>query len=168
MMKLKYILASMAGLAMLSGCGYTRHQPISFDLDVPQIVPDYLGVTFAPNIAAPSFVILGDAEEYQTEIGRKGMEPAIIVHSDDDGEVEIPLKKWQQLLADAKGDSIYFRFSMKMDDDAPWIGAKTDAMDYVSPNDIDGYLVYRLLYPGYELWSTLYSIQHRKWSKRYY
>ncbi len=154
-MKIRYISSSIAALALLCACGPTRHEPQARVLEVPQVTPDYLGVTFAPNIAAPSFTILGDAEEYQTEIGRKGMEPAITIHSDDDGEVEIPQKQWAKLLNDAKGDSIYFRFSMKADDDAPWLGAKTDAMAFVSPDSIDGYLVYRLIYPGYELWSTL-------------
>lgn len=154
-MKFKHITTSIAALALLCACKPTHHEPQSFVLDVPQTVPDYLGVTFAPNIAAPSFTILGDAEDYQTEIGRKGQQPAIIIHSDEDGEVEVPLKPWAKLLEESKGDSIYFRFAMRADDDAPWLGVKTDVMAYVSPAPIDGYLVYRLIYPGYELWSTL-------------
>lgn len=152
-MKIIRILAAVVAPALLAACS-GRHTPEAYTLEVPQIEPDYLGVTFAPNVAAPSFLIQGDAEAYQTEIGRKGQEPSIIVQSDESGAVEIPLKKWQELLGEAKGDSIYFRFAMK-GSDGRWLGAKSDAMCAVSPNPIDGYLVYRLLYPGYELWTAL-------------
>lgn len=150
----KYIFAitSVAG-AMLCACS-SRHTPEAYTLEVPQIEPDYAGVTFAPNVAAPSFTIQDSAQAWQTEIGRKGLEPAIVVQSDESGKVEIPLDDWKELLAAAKGDSIYFRFAAK-GSDGRWIGAVDDVMCAVSPNNIDDYLVYRLLYPGYELWSSL-------------
>lgn len=146
---MKYKLYPLIALA-LSACS-SRQTPTEHTLPVPDLKPDYAGVTFAPNIAAPSFVIEAEAEAWQTEIGRCGREPAIIVQSK--GEVEIPLKKWQALLAEAKGDSIYFRFSAKQG--GKWNGAVSDVVCPVSAYPIDGYLVYRLLYPGYELWSAI-------------
>lgn len=148
----KYLLIAALGLALVSCAG--RHEPQTHTLAVPELKPDYAGVTFAPNIAAPSFTILGEAEAWQTEIGRCGREPAITVQSGADGRVEIPLKKWKALLDEAKGDSIYLRFAAK-GADGSWNGATADVVCPVSANPIDGYLVYRLLYPGYELWSSL-------------
>lgn len=146
------IILAAASLA-LAACS-SPHKPEAHTLDVPAITPDYAGVTFAPNIAAPSFTINAEARAWQTEIGRCGAEPEIVVFSGSDGEVEIPLKRWQSLLESAKGDSIYFRFAAKSDD-GTWNGAVADVVCPVSADPIDGYLVYRLLYPGYELWSSI-------------
>lgn len=126
-------------------------KPAQHTLPVPELKPDYAGVTFPPNIAAPSFVIQGDAERWQTEIGRFGHDPEIVVVGDI--AVNIPLKKWHALLDAAKGDSIYFRFAAMRN--GQWNGAVNDVVCPVSDTPVDGYLVYRLLYPGYELWSAI-------------
>jgi len=148
----KYLLILALGLA--TACS-GRHNLDSRTLDVPTMTPDYAGVTFAPNIAAPSFTVKGpDAIAWQTEIGRCGREPEIVVFSGRHGRVNIPLKNWHSLMAEAAGDSIYFRFAAK-DRDGRWNGAKADVVCRVAADPIDGYLVYRLLYPGYELWSTI-------------
>lgn len=156
-MKLIYMLgAALTLTATLASCGSdspTHHEPEAFTLDLPEIEPDYPGATFAPNVAAPSFVIYGEADAYQTEIGLKGKEPSILVVSGSDGEVEVPLGQWRDLLEEAKGDSIYFRFAMEID--GRWLGVKHDVMSAVSDKPMDEYLVYRLLYPGYELWNSL-------------
>lgn len=156
MTPLKYIIIPLAALVAASCSPDNKpvhHTPEAYTLDTPETEPDYPGATFAPNVAAPSFVIVTPAEEYQTEIGVKGREPAILVNSGSDGEVEIPLDDWHKLLAEAKGDSIYFRFALKID--GKWLGTKRDVMSAVSPYPIDNYLAYRLLYPGYELWSFI-------------
>lgn len=137
-------------MSALVGCS-SKNTPEEYTLAIPGLKPDYAGVTFAPNIAAPSFVIMDEAEEWQTEIGRCGSEPEILIKSN--GAVEIPLKKWHKLLDSAKGDSIYFRFAAKQG--GKWRGAVSDVVCPVSAAPIDGYLVYRLLYPGYELWSAI-------------
>lgn len=152
-MKTTHFILALSTLALAACSG--SHKPASHTLPVPELKPDYAGVTFAPNIAAPSFVIMAeaDAEAWQTEIGRCGAEPAITVYSGCDGKVEIPLKRWQKLLGEAAGDSIYFRFAARTGGE--WNGAVADVVCPVSATPIDGYLVYRLLYPGYELWSAI-------------
>lgn len=147
-------IAFVAAFALALGACTNPKTPTTRTLDVPVLTPDYAGVTFAPNIAAPSFTIAAEARAWQTEIGRCGEQPQITVLSGSDGRVEIPLKKWRRLLEEAKGDSIYFRFAAK-GDDGSWNGAVSDVVCPVSANPIDGYLVYRLLYPGYELWSSI-------------
>ncbi len=143
------IMAAMVA----AGCT-TRHTPTEFTAEIPTMEPDYAGVTFPPNIAAPSFILHGDAKGYQTEIGRRGEAPSITVESGEDGFVTIPLKQWWQLLESSAGDSLYFRFAMR-GADGRWVGAKADVFCAVSTDSIDGYLVYRQLYPGYELWSDI-------------
>lgn len=144
--------AALAALALGSCSG--RHNPETRTLDVPELKPDYAGVTFAPNIAAPAFTIMAQADAWQTEIGLCGSEPEITVASGSDGGVVIPPAKWCSLLERAAGDSIYFRFAAK-GPDGRWNGARADVVCPVAADPIDGYLVYRLLYPGYELWSSI-------------
>ncbi|MDE6315188.1 MAG: hypothetical protein K2L71_01845, partial [Muribaculaceae bacterium] len=104
-----YIVAILAAVAA-AACGPKSVSPDVMSPEAPAMNPDYAGVTFPPNIAAPSFNIEPDfaAAEFQTEVGRCGQTPEIIVRSSEPA-VELPLKKWRGLLGRSVGDSIYFR-----------------------------------------------------------
>ncbi len=149
-----YIVAILAAVAA-AACGPKSVSPDVMSPEAPAMNPDYAGVTFPPNIAAPSFNIEPDfaAAEFQTEVGRCGQTPEIIVRSSEPA-VELPLKKWRGLLGRSVGDSIYFRITVRDAGSGKWIGAP-DVVCPVSEHEIDGYLVYRQLYPGYELWSEM-------------
>ncbi len=138
-------------LLLLWGCG---GKPTGATLSErqPTLHPDYAGATLPRDIAAPSFVIADSAARYFTEIGRCGAEPAISLSSDN-GEVVPPLDKWHSLLNEAAGDSIYIRVTLTGAD-----GRSEQLSDVVCPisaDSIDSWLVYRLLYPGYELWREM-------------
>ncbi|MBD5325089.1 MAG: cytochrome C biosynthesis protein [Bacteroides sp.] len=143
---------TLLALPLLAACS----RPVAPELHTlatPALEPDYAGVTFPANIAAPTFIITDSAAAWQTQVGRCGLEPAITVSSGADGYVTLPLKPWRKLLAEAAGDSIYLRFAAKGAD-----GKWNQAPDIVCPvaaDSIDRYLTYRLLYPGYELWSAI-------------
>ncbi len=139
-------------LPLLAACS----RPVTPELHTlapPALEPDYAGVTFPVNIAAPAFVITDSAVQWQTQVGRCGYDPEITVRSGSDGCVSLPLKAWRKLLASAAGDSIYLRFAA-LGADGKWNQA-ADIVCPVSADSIDRYLTYRLLYPGYELWSTM-------------
>ena len=118
-----------------------------------KMTPEYRGATYPANIAAPSFRLEYDgAKDFQVEVGREGEEPSICVGADADGGVSLPLKKWRELLDKSRGGNIYFRISADFD------GKRLAAPDVLSPvsdTPINGYLCYRLLYPGYELWTAI-------------
>ncbi len=118
---------------------------------LPQLRPELAGAVLPVNIAAPSFMIADTAEYYHTEIGRAGHEPCITISSSS-AAVMPPLDKWHDLLSDAAGDSIYIRITLERGGEALQL---RDAVCHVSPDTIDRYLVYRLLYPGYELWHDM-------------
>lgn len=151
-MKTKLIFSAIA-LALVA-CN-SVHKPQENSAPVPTMEPDYAGVTFPKNIAAPAFRLHSKlrAEAFQTQVGRCGAEPDFTIASGSDGFVVMPLKKWRKLLNECGGDSIYFRVAMKAD--GRWVGASSDIVSYVSGEPIDRYLVYRQLYPGYELWSNI-------------
>lgn len=149
-----HILSAIAA-AFATACGPGAVKPDRMAAQPPAMHPDYAGVTLPPNIAAPSFNVVPDfaVSEYQTEIGRCGQAPAIVIISSEPA-VEPPLGKWRGLLGKSAGDSIYFRMSVRDAATGQWIGAP-DVVCPVSKHPIDGYLVYRQLYPGYEMWSDM-------------
>lgn len=108
-------------------------------------------MTFPVNIAAPSFSFCAPAEEVELEVGISGMEPAIFV-SADTADIVPPLDEWHELLDAAQGKQIYLR--IRALEDGQWTGYK-DVIAEVSKDSIDSYLVYRLVYPGYELWGEM-------------
>lgn len=118
----------------------------------PEIYPDFSETTFPPNISAPTFLIKDDAHRYFIEIGVKDQEPLISISSSS-GVVKPNLKKWHGLMEEAAGKDIYFRITLVNKDSDP-IQLK-DISCHVSEYPIDQFLIYRLLYPGYELWNEM-------------
>ncbi|MDE6513238.1 MAG: cytochrome C biosynthesis protein [Muribaculaceae bacterium] len=150
---MKRFVIPLLSLILLLGACSRPVTPSLHTLPAPALEPDYAGVTFPVNIAAPTFMITDSASAWQTQIGRCGADPEITVSSGADGAVTIPLKAWKKLLASAAGDSIYLRFAARTAS-GEWNQAP-DIICPVSADSIDRYLTYRLLYPGYELWSAI-------------
>lgn len=117
----------------------------------PSIFPDYTAVTFPINIAPPNFIIQEEGEDYQVEMGIVKNTPSFIIHSNKP-TIQIPHKKWKELLHNASGKDIYSRISILQDNQ--WV-RYADITNTISAQPIDEYLVYRLLYPGYELWNEM-------------
>ncbi len=61
MMKIKHILSVTIVSAVLASCGSGAVAPDSIATEAPVMNPDYAGVTFPVNIAAPSFRIVADS-----------------------------------------------------------------------------------------------------------
>lgn len=121
-----------------------------------KMTPEYRGATFPVNIAAPSFVLESENKEisgFMVQLGCEGEAPEIQIETGTDGKVRIPLKKWRRLLERAKGGNIYIRLMGKVG--GHWLLDDSVKVSPVSDDPIDEYLCYRLLYPGYELWSAI-------------
>lgn len=116
----------------------------------PVLFPDYTDVTFPCNIAPPNFQIEEDGEEFYTEIGFK--DKVFFTRRSKRKEVIIPSKKWHKLIAEAAGSEFHIRVSIRTMN--RWIQHK-EIKNFISEERIDPYLVYRLLYPGYELWNQM-------------
>ncbi|MCH5232926.1 MAG: PD40 domain-containing protein [Muribaculaceae bacterium] len=128
----------------------SNHKKAEHTDRVPEIYPDFAGSTLPANIAAPTFEINEDGSDFFTEIGKEGEEPVMTFSSK---EIRPDLKKWHKLLAEAAGKNIYIRISVR-NNEGKWERMK-DIICPVSSEPIDEYLVYRLLYPGYELWNEM-------------
>ena len=117
---------------------------------LPQIYPDYTGVTIPVNIAPLCFNM---ADETALRID------AVVtdshggsLHAQGEESVDFDLDEWHGLLAQNRGDSLSVVVSAKYEDG--WHTYKPFSI-YVSPDSIDYGLCYRLIEPGYEVWSKM-------------
>ena len=149
-MKTIYILLITVLSWSLQACTAQCGKPDACTDSIPRIYPDYAGVTFPLNIAPPNFRIGENADAFQTEIGTG--ETADILCTSKSPEVIIPTKKWKKLLQKAAGKEIFIRITLLRG--GKWT-RYADIKDTISNEPIDEYLVYRLLYPGYELWNEM-------------
>jgi Tol biopolymer transport system component len=116
----------------------------------PRIYPDYVGVTVPVNIAPLCFNM---ADETALRID------AVItdshgnsLHAQAEESADFDIDEWHQLLAQNRGDSLSIVVSAKFEDG--WHTYRPFSI-YVSPDSIDYGLCYRLIEPGYEVWSKM-------------
>lgn len=140
----------MLAFFFLQSCKVSPENPDEKLLYLPVIFPDYTGVLFPANIAAPNFIIKEQGEYFKTEIGYDDEVQITIIKKSP--QVRISLNKWKKMIKKAAGKKIFFRITVLKDD--KWI-QYADIKNDISTEDIDEYLVYRLLYPGYELWNRM-------------
>ena len=149
MKKILYIIMGLMGLMGLMGCNETVSDSKQ-EAILPQIYPDYIGVTIPVNIAPLNF---GMADENVLCID------AVItdrhghtLHSQGEESVDFDLDDWHTLLGQNRGDSLSVTVSAKYDDG--WHTYSPFSI-YVNPDSIDYGICYRLIEPGYEVWSKM-------------
>lgn len=116
----------------------------------PLIFPDYRNVTIPSNIAPLNFEVLEEGEGFAVRIkGEHG--PDILIKSG--GSIfKIPPKRWAAFLKANRACEISLQLFKK--EDKQWLGFEPFHIQ-VAAEDIDPYLVYRLIPPGYETWSSM-------------
>ena len=149
MKKIQNIIMGLIGLLGLMSCSETV-KDAKLEAVQPQIYPDYLGVTIPVNIAPLNFCMADETvqriDAFITD--SHGHE----LHSQGDESVDFDLDDWHELLAHNPGDSLSVTVSAKYDDG--WHTYRSFAL-YVSPDSIDYGICYRLIAPGYEVWSKM-------------
>ena len=116
----------------------------------PQIYPDYVGVTIPVNIAPLNFCMADEAVARIDAVITDSHGNSL--HAQGDESADFDLDDWHTLLAQNSGDSLIVTVSAKCDDG--WHTYSPFAI-YVSPDSIDYGLCYRLIEPGYEVWSKM-------------
>lgn len=115
---------------------------------LPDIWPDYVGVTVPATIAPLDFTLPGaDALDV-----RLTAPDGTVLRSGGKTATRFPEKRWAQLLQKSVGDSVTVRVSGLYD--GQWRTFEPFAF-YVSADAIDYGLTYRLLEPGYEIYSHM-------------
>ncbi len=118
---------------------------------LPVISPDYSETVIPPNIAPLNFTIKEKGTRYYVKI-YSGQGDTIRIFRKGP-RIKIPAKKWEKLLGQNKGQYLYIDVFIK-EDRGRWGKYKTIS-NRIAREEIDGYLVYRLINPGYILWDQL-------------
>lgn len=146
----KYFAFMGLTLLLLVGCNGRRTPVASLD-ETPLIFPDYKGVTIPKNIAPLNFSIDGATHVQATlSVGDESVEVAGKQH------VEIDEGQWRSLIDEALKGSRKITVEV-----AAWTDKFPDGVSYkpfciyVSSDDVDNYVTYRLIPPGYESWSRM-------------
>jgi hypothetical protein len=144
--KIKWLII---GLIIISGCSGSIS--VSEKTGTPaSIFPEYIDVTFPPNIAPADFYINEKAEKFVVKIHSPDRDEIKIVSRN--GMVRIPQRKWERLLTASKGGDIQidiFARSKKK-----WVAFKS-ITNHIAEEPVDKYLVYRLIEPGFETWNRM-------------
>ena len=150
-MRLYMKLALLAGLMTLCiGCRTWQTPEASSD-SLPDIFPDYSGVTVPANMAPMNFMV-EDAVSVQARFSVKDREFAAVVGKD--GVIAIPAKKWAEILSYGKGDAVSVEVSV-------WNSEFPEGVRYrpfqinIADDEIDPWIAYRLIEPGYMGWRQL-------------
>ena len=116
---------------------------------IPKLFPDYTEITIPPNMSPINFLIQEEGDRYQARI--YGQEGEIII-SQSKGIIQIPGKKWKELLDNNKGRKLYISIAVKKDKN--WHQFQT-IENSISADSIDPYIFYRDIVPTNSLWNKM-------------
>ena len=118
---------------------------------LPEIFPDYSGVTVPANIAPLNFMV-EDAEAVQAVFSINGAEIAAVVGRE--GVVSIPFKKWAEILSSGKGEAVSVEVSVWNSEFPAGVRYRPFQIN-IAEDEIDPWIAYRLIEPGYMGWRQL-------------
>ncbi|MDD4697939.1 MAG: hypothetical protein PHR52_10440 [Fermentimonas sp.] len=145
---MKYNLLIILICLLSVGCSSNYNSVIELEV-YPDIFPDLTEVTLPYNISPLNFTVNEGSNGARVVIEN---EKSSIKINSKNGEITIPYRKWRRLLSDSKGGTLNFNVSIKKG--GTWERYKSFPV-YVSSEPIDKYIAYRLIPPGYELWSKM-------------
>ena len=145
----KYIYYILSALLLFTGCKEAVKSPTIIN-SFPVIFPDYVGVTVPASIAPLNFTIKTekfDLIDVEVTGKIKGS-----IHVQDKEIIQFSENEWHQLLADNKGEKLNVVVSLKLN--GIWKQYKSFSIS-ISSYPMDYGLVYRLIAPGYEVYSKM-------------
>ncbi len=122
----------------------------SVSRDYPEIFPDYISVTVPCNIAPLNFR-MNHVTFLRADFLVKGKKLATISGKN---HIRIPERRWKKWLSRYKGEKLDVSVSSWSDKIPGGIRYKTFSIG-ISNDSIDGWIAYRLIEPGYELWNHM-------------
>lgn len=146
---MKQFLFYLFALFLLGGCSSGQPPVATGQIDeIPEIYPDYAGVTIPATIAPLNFSVCGFENAYAI-FKTDGFTCPVYASN---GTVSIPESDWKSLLEAAKGKQV--EVSVMIEEKGEW---KTFLPFHirVSADPIDPYIAYRLIDPGYQLWGGM-------------
>jgi len=138
-----YFVALLSLLSCSSSIRTDQHSK-----DLPAILPDYRDITIPFNIAPINFRMADESNGIFVEF--RGKSETLSVKGTK--YIEIPAKKWASLLEQDKGGVLSVTVSAKQNN--KWVEFAPFTMT-VSTDPIDHGIAYRLIAPGYEVYSKM-------------
>ncbi len=154
---MKHILFPIALclLALLAGCGQKAAQlPASSEPTQEQaaIWPDYRDIVVPPNIAPLNFMVKSPGKAFAVSIEGKQGRP-LIAAAGEDAKLALDSAAWRALLEANKGSDLAVTVYARQED-GRWLRHPAYTIT-VAKEEIDPYLSYRLIEPGFELYRQL-------------
>lgn len=144
---MKKTILFLATLTILFSCNYSINIDQSTNERI-MLTPDYSGCTIPQNIAPLNFSLPGEVKA--CAIFSNGKLQFTVKAKK--GQFVIPDKPWKKLLKTSAGHR--FNVTIAVNQGGKWIGYLPFSMT-VAKERIDPYIAYRLIEPGYELWSMM-------------
>lgn len=145
----KYIFYILSTLLLFTGCKEIVKSPIIIN-SFPVIYPDYVGVTVPASIAPLNFMV--KSEKYDLiDVVITGKNNGVL-HVQGKEIIQFSESDWHKLLNDNVGSMVKVLVSLKCN--GAWKQYKSYPI-YVSTYPMDYGLVYRLIAPGYEVYSKM-------------
>ena len=119
---------------------------------MPEIYPDYIGITVPANICPMNFSVPG--AEYIRAVVENDRGERLDVSGTD--HIEMPVKAWHDLLRSKSNGQKAITVSVSV-----WNQKHPDGVAYkpftinIAQDEIDPWIAYRLLPPGYEGWNRM-------------
>jgi len=131
-------------------CGCERNfEPAQSISEHPNIFPNYRDVTIPVNIAPLNFGMTDGSDKMEAHFLYEGK---ILIKCRGSHKIAIPAKAWRSMLHDAAGNDVQVQvFARK---EGKWRVFQPFNI-FVASDSIDPYIAYRLIDPGYELWSKM-------------
>ena len=155
-MKATYIFA-LIGLSWIGWWGMACSEKT---LDVPthytevqepvSIYPDYKGVVVPPNIAPLNFLVRSPGRDYVAVLGNGKEE--LVVSAQASQTIQFDEAAWHHLLEAHQGDSLQMTIYSRSS--TGWVRYPAYSF-YIAREEIDPYVAYRLIEPGYSYYRQL-------------
>lgn len=136
-------------LGCITGCD-SRICISDYTQEEASIWPDYKDVTIPPNIAPLNFSWKNGSGSNTALLIISGKD-TLYVHSSN-GSFDIPQRPWQRLLQKARGKQLTCIVCQQQE--SGWKALEPFQIN-VAEEEIDPYLAYRLIPPGYGLWNRM-------------
>jgi hypothetical protein len=158
-MKHKQSLSLLITLAVLAVAGlYCKAGFGSFDIEKFKVMsrpaaidPDYTDIVLPPNISPLDFSIKETGKEFFVRIyADKGNEIKMVGRK---SKIIIPIEKWRRLLNANRGGKLFFDIYVKNEQNN-WSKYQT-ITNYIAEEQIDPYVVYRLIEPIFNIWRSI-------------
>ena len=146
-------LGGLGGLFLLSCSGPSVPTDATHTDKLPDIYPNYSGVTIPANLCPTNFM-LPDCEEAVACLSFGNLSFTY----GDDNKIVIDEEEWQELRNAAAGNDKGIKVEVYGKKDGKWLSYKSFPI-YVAKDTIDPYISYRLIQPSYVAYEDLAIVQ---------